>query len=111
MRIAGVVCAAGALAVLAGCGGEETGSKGDSKASAESAVLEACRDAVRDELKAPATADFSEETAEETSTAFTWAAAGAVDAENSFGAKIRSRWVCTARDRGGDWDADVTISK
>lgn len=52
-----------------------------------------CEDWVKEKLKAPATADFAT-----TSTLGTgqgpWTFTGTVDADNSFGAKIRNRWEC-----------------
>lgn len=52
-----------------------------------------CEDWVKEKLKAPASADFTT-----TSTVGAgqgpWTFAGTVDADNSFGAKIRNKWEC-----------------
>lgn len=61
----------------------------------------ACEGFVRDQLKAPATADFSSEDVTANSPLYT--VTGAVDAENSFGAKLRSRFTCVVYDDGTAW--------
>lgn len=59
--------------------------------------IQACRDAVRADLKAPSTADFSSEQADKTSDdPVTYRVTGSVDADNSYGAHIRSSYTCTA---------------
>ncbi len=57
---------------------------------------------VKDKLKAPATADFPMEC---TSTAVndTFYIKSYVDAQNSFGANIRTHYTCTLHYLGGDW--------
>lgn len=54
----------------------------------------ACEDWVRDQLKAPSTADFTGVT---TVGSGPWVVTGSVDAQNSFGAKIRNTWTCNVR--------------
>lgn len=61
-----------------------------------------CRGAVRNSLKAPSTADFVSMTAKET-TPGRWTVGGQVDAQNSFGAMIRSYYVCEAVQVGTGW--------
>lgn len=53
-----------------------------------------CQDWVRDKLKAPSTAVFS---GVSTTGSGPWTVTGNVDAENSFGATIRSAWSCDIR--------------
>jgi hypothetical protein len=55
----------------------------------------ACTITVEDKLKAPSTADLSPisfERLQKAGNSFRWV--GTVDAENSFGARIRSNFVC-----------------
>lgn len=60
----------------------------DATSSTEAAAIAQCRAAVRSQLKAPATAKFSSET-------FTAGkVVGYVDAQNSYGAQIRTRHIC-----------------
>jgi hypothetical protein len=51
---------------------------------------------VKESLKAPSTADFSgfEESVVTGSPEAGYTVKGWVDAQNSFGAKLRSRWIC-----------------
>lgn len=76
---------------LAQCGGDDEPSESLMQIQAE----DQCKDWVKEKLKAPATADFSDERV--SGSAGDYTIAGAVDSENSFGAKIRSTWVCTIK--------------
>jgi hypothetical protein len=79
-----------AIAIFVGmCSGNDDDSAGD-----EYGAKSACEGWVKDQLKAPSTADFSDE---EVSGAGPWTVTGSVDAENSFGAKLRSQWTCDVR--------------
>lgn len=50
-----------------------------------------CREAIKERLNAPSTAEF-----QSTATgSATWTVVGTVDAENGFGAKIRSDYQCS----------------
>lgn len=61
----------------------------DSNTSYE--AIAQCEAAIKDKLKAPSTADFSS-----TATGSgTWTVVGTVDAENSFGAKVRTSYQCS----------------
>ena len=60
-----------------------------------------CKDFVRNRLKAPSTAGFSD--VDHTGSAPTWTVTGNVDAENSFGAKLRMRFTCVVTDDGDQW--------
>lgn len=69
------------------------------------AVQSVCEDFVKDRLKAPATAGFplnSDWTINQT--ADTWTARSHVDAQNSFGAQVRTQFTCTVRHvQGARW--------
>jgi len=68
---------------------------------------------VKRHLKAPSTADFGYQTESECVTSLgdgRYRVSGWVDAENSFGAKIRNNYSCTIRDLGGGKWALETIS-
>lgn len=54
-----------------------------------------CEDLVEESLKAPATAEFG--TSEARRSGSEWVVTGSVDAENSFGAMLRSDFQCTVR--------------
>jgi len=59
-----------------------------------------CSEFVKDRLKAPASADFAEYGAADTAvtkTGKTYTVLGFVDAENSFGANIRTTYTCKVR--------------
>lgn len=75
---------------------------------ADNDPTDACRDWVKQELKAPATAGFSGESKDLDGDVYT--VTGSVDAENSFGAKLRSSYVCKVRDAGDEWrKVSVTV--
>lgn len=88
-----------AVVVLAGCntggGGIAPGSQG------ETGAYNACKKFVKDDLKAPSTASFADHTVSQDATTYT--VTGGVDAENSFGAKIRNTYTCTVTDTGDSW--------
>src|SRR5262245_35790666 len=60
------------------------------------AAYVACKNAVQTRLKAPSSADFSSFTGSQVvlKDAFNYEVAGSVDAQNSFGAKLRSNFSC-----------------
>lgn len=67
-----------------------------------------CQEWVKDKLKAPATADFGAISRSGTlASGFT--ITGTVDAENSFGAKLRNTWVCKIKASGDQWVGNVAI--
>jgi hypothetical protein len=71
---------------------------GDSQNSnySEASALVMSRHFVEDQLKAPATADFSDDTENVVKiNDSTYDVQSYVDSENSFGAKLRSRYSCT----------------
>jgi len=59
---------------------------------------------IPDRLKAPATAKFSNITT--TDNAGTYTVTGSVDSENSFGALIRSTFICSVHSSGNQWVLD-----
>ena len=62
----------------------------------------ACRDAVKGQLKAPSTADFfyqSDARVQKSGDTITFKSY--VDAQNSFGAKLRNTWYCMTTIAGG----------
>ena len=72
-----------------------------------------CETWVRERLKAPATAEFSGTRAQTTNVgengADAWSVTGDVDAENTFGAKLRSAWSCDIRIDGDTWRGSATL--
>ena len=56
---------------------------------------------IPDRLKAPSTAKFSEVTVSSSGDVYT--VTGKVDADNSFGARVRSGFTCIVRDTGKTW--------
>lgn len=96
LRGCGIGClAVVVLAVVLAVAGYLAG-RGDDDQSAY--VKIACRDWVKERLKAPATAHFSAESVSQSGDTYT--VTGAVDSENSFGAKIRNTYRCVATHDG-----------
>jgi hypothetical protein len=61
-------------------------------------VIAQCEARIEEQLKAPTTAEF-----DSTATGDgTWTVTGTVDAENSFGANVRSEYQCTVKVTGDD---------
>lgn len=78
-----------AVAALSGCGSIPENGGG---------VRVACEELVKQQLKAPGTADFGGVEYDPPPAGEgdgTWTATGYVDAENGFGANIRTNWTCT----------------
>lgn len=67
-----------------------------------------CQENVTDKLKAPASARFGGvDTSRDDDT---WTVTGWVDAENGFGANLRSDWACEAVHVGdGEWRTKATL--
>jgi hypothetical protein len=81
-----------------------------SKPSATQLATTACEASVRGQLKSPATAQFSGETAVPDGDDRLFIS-GDVDAQNSFGALLRSHWTCHAIFNSHDeWQASAQIS-
>lgn len=70
-----------------------------------------CEQFIERELKAPATAEYADPTTSKDGATYT--VSGAVDSENSFGAKVRSQYNCIVTDAGDDkWTlVDLTLSE
>jgi hypothetical protein len=80
--------------VLAGADGTPSKPADDTETDKFTAIS-ACKSSVESQLKAPATAEFGDEAASRSSTG-TYVVTGHVDAENGFGAFIRTEWICDA---------------
>jgi hypothetical protein len=83
---------------------------GYSKSSqGDTGAYNACKTYVKGQLKAPSTASFADHSV--THNGSTYTVAGAVDAENSFGAKIRNTYTCSVTDTGSSWHLeDVSVA-
>jgi hypothetical protein len=71
-----------------------------------------CEGYVRDYLKAPSTAEFSGigETQVVAQGNGKYVVIGWVDSQNSFGAKMRTKYGCTTTDAGnGDWSFEPLV--
>lgn len=88
------------LLILAVVGGSRSGTKGKSD------VCVMCREFVEKQLKAPSTADHqscNEATLIEVSENH-WVFSAYVDAQNSFGAQVRTNYICEIKYAGeGNW--------
>jgi len=80
-----LVLIAGLFVGIAASGGGDGNPQGS--------AVSACEDAVRDRLKAPKGAGFQSGATEVQPDI--WRVVGSVDAQNGFGAKVRSDFVCT----------------
>lgn len=114
--IAVFAVAMAALVWVAVQGPEEPKSPAELAAEYEPSAADAermCREDVARKLKAPGTARFGDVAAAPVGDTFggdEWTVTGWVDAENSFGATIRSEWTCQATHRGGGrWRTLTTI--
>ncbi|EYR62157.1 hypothetical protein N866_11165 [Actinotalea ferrariae CF5-4] len=90
-----------ACSVLAGGGNDGPEPPTDFEARAQ------CETWLLDQLRAPSTADFSD--VEVTGGPASWEVEGSVDAENGFGAMLRSRWTCDIRLDGDTWRGRATL--
>ena len=90
--------AAAALALaVTGCGVDPVDPVADDESTSAEVM---CEEFIEKRLKAPATADYTDPTTSKDGATYT--VAGAVDSENGFGAKIRTRYVCVVRSDGDD---------
>jgi hypothetical protein len=91
------------IAVFAGFGyaiyvSETTGIGSQASDPSNSGAIEACHHFVGDDLKAPSTAHYSPDSEDQVFNAGThYTVSGYVDAENSFGAKLRLNYTCTVQ--------------
>lgn len=65
-------------------------------------LIAACQEVAKKQLKAPATARFSEEKPVDLGDRFYYID-GVVDAQNSFGATVRNKYLCKAESKDGAW--------
>lgn len=95
-----IIVSTAVLLTMAGCssgGSGDSGGGGMDQTARDFMAYDACKSAVSDQLKAPSTADFQSEldvdyrtTGGNNITVLGW-----VDAQNSFGAKLRSNFTCS----------------
>lgn len=96
------ICLAVSGLLLVGCDSADDG-------GGEYGAKDVCHQNLERQLKAPDSADYSDEVAIESADG-NWNLSGSVDAENSFGAKLRASYVCTAIHLSGDnWQVDATL--
>ncbi len=70
--------------------------------SGRGAAEDMCEKFVSDRLKSPGTADFPGASSVAQLAGGEYRVTGAVDSQNGFGALLRTDYVCTVRDMGGD---------
>jgi hypothetical protein len=91
--------------VVAGAVSSDKEDGGDADADAYGARA-ACAEFTRARLKAPGSADFPEYDdpgVRISHSGSTWTVRSFVDAENSFGANLRTNFACVVEDRGDQW--------
>jgi hypothetical protein len=100
-----------ALVIVVGVGGCSAwvANRGSSPPSETGKRLDAgrtCENFVKDRLKAPSTADFGDR--DVSGSAGTYTVTSTVDADNSFGAKLRSNYTCQVHESadGKNWVLD-----
>lgn len=93
--------AVGVVLLFAGCGALLASGGSNNRGPSEAEARFVCEEWVRDGLRAPATARFSGVTT--TASGGVYTIRGDVDAENGFGALLRSGWVCEVRLDGETW--------
>ena len=101
------------VAALAGCSGSTsaTSDAGQKVSEARAGAADVCEQFVKRRLKAPGTATFRDPFGDQISYSGDGegpiTVTASVDSENSFGAKLRSPYVCTVSSTGGDnWKLD-----
>lgn len=100
-RLPRVWLAAAVVAMVAACGGPST----MDQTTRDFLAYDACKEAVSQQLKAPGSADFQSRLDVDytTSGGDNITVAGWVDAQNSYGAKLRTSWACsTSVDQQGN---------
>lgn len=83
-----------------------SGDREPSEGELRTRAIIVCEDTVRNALRAPSTADFASATATRQAGNM-WSVIGSVDAENGFGAKIRSDFECRAVRSADTWRGRV----
>jgi len=104
--LAGWIGAAAFVAIVGGCMALGSGSgRTPSLDEQHRDAQRVCQDFVKERLKAPVTASFADvDTSGGAATGV--AVTGSVDAENTFGAKVRSTFTCTVTLSGDNWRLD-----
>lgn len=97
MKFRTITAAAALMLAAAGCTTEPVNPVSDDQSTMAEIM---CEEFIEKRLKAPATADYTDP--ETSKDGATYTVAGAVDSENGFGAKIRTRYVCVVRSDGDD---------
>jgi hypothetical protein len=72
-------------------------------------LVAACHRAAEEQLKAPSTARYSQESTRPGNNSKQFYVDGLVDAQNTFGAQVRSRYYCDATRTDDGWSAKVTF--
>jgi hypothetical protein len=86
------------LAIAGGCGYLLYRSAGESNGGTRDEAIAACEHFVSEDLKAPSSADFPLYRDDRvTNIGKVYTVSGYVDAENSFGAKLRLNYTCTVK--------------
>ncbi|MGY1778762.1 hypothetical protein [Geodermatophilus sp. SYSU D01036] len=92
-------------------GGDDSGSSSETDDRSDGMAKVMCEDFIEERLKAPSTADFSgifDTTI--TGSGDDYTVRGYVDAENSFGAMLRSNYTCQIHDNGDDTWSLVSLT-
>lgn len=103
----------GALVLAVAVGGFNScsgGSSSDSNVDEQVRQDEAkdnCHDWVKESLKSPSSAKFSGDVVTGDRSGYT--VVGDVDADNSFGASLRSGWMCSIRLDGDTWRGNASL--
>ncbi len=107
-----------ALLVLWGIGKCSDSSKSDADRADDTLAYLTCEKAVESRLKSPSTADFAGYgNSQIRQSGKTFVIDSYVDAQNSFGAMVRTKWSCSASYKGGDpyndnsWDINAFTHK
>jgi len=96
--VIGIVVALAVVIGFAGCMASSL--RGNDEGNADIESIAQCEGRIEKLLKAPDTADFDSTTRARGPE--TWEVTGTVDAENSFGAKVRADYGCTVVMNGND---------
>lgn len=77
------------------------GSNKSSKEASQNSAFQHCKQSIKKQLKAPKTADFPFMDFKWRKEGNAYTITSYVNAENSFGAMLKSSWICTATHNGG----------
>ena len=105
-KTVGMVVMGAFVLLVGGCtlavtGNDESDAGGDGRDEIGAGVM--CEQFIEDRLLSPSSADFQNSAEYRiTGTGDQYTVSGFVDAENAFGASLRSEWTCTVRDNGDE---------